>query len=103
MLDLPSTTDQRIKTWGDWASWEVCPEDSFVVSLKTKIHPSQGSGDDTALNAIRLRCNDADNTQITSGQARWGDWHDESANCGNGFYGGKIILEPKVKSNVLTM
>ena len=94
MVDLTPTPTDRIKTWGDWASWEVCPGDSFVISLQTKIHPPQAPGvDDTALNAIRLRCNDESGTQITSGQAKWGEWHEEFGNCMNGFFGAKIILE----------
>ena len=93
VLDLDYTGDNLIKFWGKWYSWQICPEGSYVISLQTKVEPSTDYNDDTALNGISLRCNDAKYTQITSGVAEWGTWYDESPVCNNGFYGGMIIVQ----------
>jgi len=62
--------------WGDWGSLEFCPKGSFVHGFQLKSEPSQGRGDDTALNAVRLSCNRdlAGAGVLTSSQAPWGVW-----------------------------
>merc|ERR1719435_896543 len=62
--------------WGDWGSLEFCPKGSFVDGFQLKSEPSQGRGDDTALNAVRLSCNRdlAGAGVLTSSQAPWGVW-----------------------------
>eukprot|EP00727_Mastigamoeba_balamuthi_P005112 m51a1_g146 putative cysteine proteinase rd19a (506) ;mRNA; r:469243-471681 len=43
-------------SWGSWTQWYKCPSGYAVVGIRTRVEPSQGSGDDTSLNAVRLRC-----------------------------------------------
>ncbi|XP_066930663.1 coadhesin-like [Clytia hemisphaerica] len=79
--------------WGSWRSWEYCPKGTWVVQLQTNIESHQGDGDDTALNAISLRCNDDVGATIKSGSTNWGTWQAESQKCINGFYGGILKFE----------
>jgi len=53
------TSDYRIEVieqgrWGDWNERVFVPENHCLVGLQLKIEPRQGSGDDTALNGIRM-------------------------------------------------
>ena len=82
--------------WGEWYDWENCPSGSWVVRFQTRIEKSQGSSDDTALNAILMTCSDRLFTQISSGQQSWGDWKDESPLCPNGFSKFKLKIEKTV-------
>ena len=41
-------------SWGDWMEW-VGNEDKYVCGGQVRFESSQGAGDDTALNGIRLR------------------------------------------------
>ncbi len=45
---------------GGWGTWKpdyiMCPEGSYVCGLQTRFEGSQGNGDDTALNGIRMKC-----------------------------------------------
>ena len=43
-------------SWGSWGHTEWCPHGTFANKFDLKIESDQGSGDDTALNAIRLLC-----------------------------------------------
>jgi len=42
--------------WGDWGKVEYCPNDGKAMGFTLLTERSQGSGDDTALNAIALKC-----------------------------------------------
>ena len=50
--------------WGDWypttSQWESCPVSSFVSEVRFRMAPeaTPGTGDDTALNSIELKCKD---------------------------------------------
>lgn len=52
---------------GSWGALELCPEGSVAIGYQTQndlvVLPVH---DDTALNSIRLFCNDPDHTNITS-------------------------------------
>ncbi|XP_031555991.1 vitelline membrane outer layer protein 1 homolog isoform X2 [Actinia tenebrosa] len=42
--------------WGSWTARQECPTGSYICGLKTQVEPSQGRGDDTALNDARFYC-----------------------------------------------
>ncbi|XP_063319789.1 vitelline membrane outer layer protein 1-like [Pelmatolapia mariae] len=74
-LDVPYST-----SWGDWGATEMCPVGSYAVGFSIKVEGSQGSGDDTAVNGIRLYCLDPSNKRQTTYESNllllfsWGDW-----------------------------
>ena len=43
-------------TWGEWSSDFVCPANEQVVGFITRVESDQGSGDDSALNGVRMFC-----------------------------------------------
>jgi hypothetical protein len=73
--------------WGNWGNWQYCPKDSFATGYAMKVEPKLGSGDDTAVNGIKLYCvNKLSGKRvatITSRVAPWGSWR-EGASCENG-------------------
>ena len=57
------------ETNGAWGDWERCPGGSKVVAYDTSNDQvSVQQLDDSALNTIRLYCDDQANTTITSSQ-----------------------------------
>lgn len=76
--------------WGEWRSQEMCPHGTFAFGFAHQVEGKQGSGDDTALNGIRLRCGSyPDPGQTTAGLATsgtgiWGDWS-EFRSCEDDF------------------
>lgn len=43
--------------FGDWGELDSCPGNQRAVGFKIKVEPNQGEdGDDTAVNAIGLKC-----------------------------------------------
>lgn len=86
--------------WGDWYNDEMCPNSTLAYGFILKVQGRQGDSDDTALNAIRLRCGQ-DGVPVgeaTSGQGAWGSWHSvtgESCEVGEYLIGAKMMIEPK--------
>jgi hypothetical protein len=73
---VPSDTSQQ-GPWGDWGEGASCPAGAFVWGFRLKSESYQGSGDDTALNAIELICKNRDSgdiTRIRSAEGQWGTW-----------------------------
>ncbi len=78
--DWRATVTPTGGNWGTWATCSsFCPEGSFAYGFSHKSEPNQGvAGDDTALNGIRLNCNDRNTgawtANVTSSTAAWGSW-----------------------------
>ncbi|XP_053404113.1 vitelline membrane outer layer protein 1-like [Mercenaria mercenaria] len=71
--------------WGEWREAQFCEEGAYAVGYDLKIEPYQGSGDDTALNAIKLICEYPDGGYggtPTSAVGPWGNWEGYST-CGS--------------------
>ncbi|CAB1438946.1 unnamed protein product [Pleuronectes platessa] len=64
--------------WGTWSWPEMCPDQYFAIGFSTRVEPSQGDGDDTAMNGIRLICGKDGDRRLTSTVEShpgfWGDW-----------------------------
>ena len=67
----------RLWGWGVFYYLEYCPRGSWAYGFKQRVEPNQGSGDDTALNAVRLYCRTKDNANtgsVSSYDGLWGSW-----------------------------
>jgi len=42
--------------FGDWSRWVYCPPGKKFIGFQTRVEPSRGVGDDTALNNVRILC-----------------------------------------------
>ena len=42
--------------WGIWLPAQECPANTAVCGMRTRVEPSQGNGDDSALNGVELAC-----------------------------------------------
>ncbi|CAF3358010.1 unnamed protein product, partial [Rotaria sp. Silwood2] len=73
-----------IGPFGDFRTYEYCPEGTWAYGFQQRVESDQGAGsDDTALNAIRLYCRKKDGTgieSISSYDGAWGNWSD-SVSC----------------------
>ena len=57
---------------GQWGDFRECPSGEHVIGVQLRIERGQGRGDDTALNAIRLRCTGG--AVMKSREGPYGDW-----------------------------
>ena len=77
--------------WGSWGGWDMCTGDRLICGIQSRIEGSQGGGDDTGLNAVRLICCNSlpigrlNEQDIYSKQGGWGDWR-ETQYCPTGSY-----------------
>jgi len=81
--------------WGGWSRAIYCPAGSYVGGYSMRVEPSQGGGDDTALNAVALYCYNRAGTmveRIVPDQGIWGSWR-EGANCSRGTYARAFSLK----------
>jgi len=74
--------------WGDWGKMQYCggkKGSGHAVSYRIKVEDNQGWGDDSALNAICLKCSGGD--EICSKQGPWGKWYDakDDTTCSGGY------------------
>lgn len=75
-------------TWGGWYGPVYCPAGYWADGYAMRVEPPQGSGDDTALNAVKLYCRDRAGRNTTSAlphDGYWGQWR-EGAYCAPGAF-----------------
>ena len=80
--------------WGDWGNSEFCQNGGYAVGFGTKVEETQGNGDDTAINGLKLQCSGGDS--ITSALQRWGSWNyagNAEATCNRGYTGAKVRVQ----------
>ena len=77
---------------GYWGLWKHCSEGHHVMGMRLKIEPSQGRGDDTALNAIRLTCTDGE--ELVSAEKQWGDPQEYTQSADRTIVGVQLRSEP---------
>jgi hypothetical protein len=70
--------------YGDWHGFKFCPNGTYASSMRTRVEPKQGGDDDTAMNAVAMRCSSS-NFEIMPYGGLWGDWSDWQS-CPNGEY-----------------
>jgi len=85
--------------WGSWGLMSTCPTGAFVYGYRLQSEPLQGSGDDTALNSISLRCrypnSYATSKYLYSRRGFWGYWG-STPNCygtNNPVVGFAVLME----------
>ena len=92
----------RVTRWGNWYSAQFCPNGSYVKGFGLKVEKPQGLGDDTALNAIKLICDDNENTVLWSDRQEndnkyitYGKWESKDNFCPRGKVNGFQIKAEK--------
>lgn len=100
--DVVGTARLNEGLWGDWTQTRYCPEGSRAVGYRLRGEVPQGSGDDSALNAIELSCLD-DLGRMYKASAHdglYGSWSRDIAFCANGsvMVGGSIRFEGNQRS-----
>jgi hypothetical protein len=85
--------------WGTWRTPAYCKPGSWAVGYRMRVEPSQGGGDDTALNSVQILCRNPVTLAtewISSYDGIWGNWH-SSATCsglGKHLTGARMRIEP---------
>jgi len=67
-IQPPSST-----SWGSWGITQYCPAGSYAGAARLRVEKYQGSGDETSVNTVELRCTTI-SSHITSSVGFWGDW-----------------------------
>ena len=93
---VPTTIIEQKYTkgpWGTWGGMEYCKKGVVAHGFLFRVEGYQGSdGDDTAVNAVCLKCG---NDNICSKEGTWGEWSDEKV-CMKNYYvsGWRQNVEP---------
>ena len=86
LLGIPTKTihqDENRYDYGTWGGMGICANGAFSSGFKLKVAKEEGAGDDTAANAICIKCSEAD--EECSSKGLWGDWSSDF-NCPEGSY-----------------
>ena len=89
--------------WGKFKREDRCQRGSAAFAVRVKIEPPQGKKkDDTALNAIQLKCRNSagrvTDVGLKSQEGQWGNWSEWfSCSTGHFFVSAEIKYEPNQK------
>lgn len=76
-------------------SFDICPDHGYAVGFVTKVDHSSDP-DQTGMNGIKLMCNDAESSVLTSTVGSFGAWHiNEFQKCPGGYDGVDTRIQPK--------
>eukprot|EP00933_Yihiella_yeosuensis_P034192 TRINITY_DN2770_c2_g1_i1.p1 TRINITY_DN2770_c2_g1~~TRINITY_DN2770_c2_g1_i1.p1 ORF type:complete len:121 (+),score=12.76 TRINITY_DN2770_c2_g1_i1:205-567(+) len=76
-----------VSQWGNYGNTRYCPGGSYISQYKIKVESDQGGGDDTAANAVRVKCSDG--TELaTNNEGPWGSWSSWKGCPNNGWFCG---------------
>lgn len=83
--------------FGDWYQVETCPAKQAAFGISLRVEESQGSGDDTALNGIKLLCATPSDrntvVEVKSFDQVFGNWG-EVKKCNDGYLiGARLRIE----------
>src|SRR5690349_19263122 len=81
--------------WGSWRQSVYCNPGTWAVGFQQRVEARQGSGDDTALNSVKLICADAAGSvteRIVSHAGLWGTWSSD-ARCRGFATGARLKVE----------
>jgi hypothetical protein len=74
---------------GTWRQESYCNNDWYAIGFKQRVEGKQGSGDDTALNSVVLRCKQKTGPafeEVSSYDGNWGAWGSEPICPGGDYY-----------------
>lgn len=85
--------------WGVWKQNIYCNPGMWVAGYEMRGEASQGSGDDTALNSVMLRCRSKDGSRvewISSYDGVWGGWNSGAycSGAGNFVTSARVRMDP---------
>lgn len=64
--------------WGEWQEPVIIPDGYLIRGMQVRFEGSQGGGDDTALNGLKLLCEDIyhpqDTREVIVHEGFWGAW-----------------------------
>lgn len=75
--------------WGHWGPISMCPNGGHANSFALKVEGSQGGGDDTALNGIKLYCSKGGSVESNVGP--WGTWSPRRYCPGNTVFDAAVL------------
>lgn len=74
------TAGQLPATGGCFTPMAMRPAGQFAIGYAQRVEPSQGDGDDTGLNSVRLTCSNYARSErqiATSAEGHFGSWFPE--------------------------
>lgn len=83
--------------WGDWSNDVLCPVGSFIVGLQVRYETKILFGDNTALNGLRIQCNDPSSQWLEVHPGLWGEWMNESRFPGVYICGAQSRFQPHIR------
>merc|ERR1712150_88293 len=88
--------------WGGWKEQKMCPYNKNINGAQVRYEDNQGSGDDTTLNGLAIRCVTKDGKSpewMTVYSGVWGSWKSQVYKTGKLVAQAKIRFEDPIKGD----